>query len=453
MASLKSLRRVKTTFANEYLIETLADSSSATILVTLNHLNQRSTTVMRFFLVAVFVASCALHIGGKLRAEPPINSAVKVTITPGRTWTLGPENVVFDTTFSRARLSECELLDSGEFSLLIRPENKPINYSPWFAFKVSAGKPTNIVVRLRCEGGSVRYRPKISRDGERWVSLPAEAFHLSQRPEPAQAIVNLEVGPEPLWVAAQELVSREELEAWSQSLERLPFVTRAKIGESILGQPLYKLEIGDGGSNPGHLIVIGRQHPPEITGSLALMRFIEEIVGDSQLARSFRSEFKVLLIPLMNPDGVDHGHWRHNMGGVDLNRDWGTFAQPETRAARDQILAVKERGKAFLHLDFHSTHNDVFYTQPDGPEPADGFTKEWLAGIQRRFPDYKVNRSADRLVTLTTSQSWVHKTLGIPAITYELGDNTDRALLQQISAGAAQEMMTLLLSAKRAGDK
>jgi len=121
---------------------------------------------------------------------------------------------------------------------------------------------------------------------------------------------------------------------------------------------------------------------------------------------------------------------------------------------RDQILAVRERGKVFLHLDFHSTFNDVFYTQPDGgPESSDGFTKAWLAGIQRRFPDYKVNRSAEKLAQLTTSQSWVHKTLGIPAITYELGDNSDRALLQQISAGAAQEMMTLLLSAKRAGSK
>ena len=60
-----------------------------------------------------------------------------------------------------------------------------------------------------------------------------------------------------------------------------------------------------------------------------------------------------------------------------------------------------------------------------------------------------MNCSSSRLVQLTTSQSWAHKTLGIPAITYEIGDNTDRALLKQISAGAAQEMMTLLLNAKR----
>ena len=57
-------------------------------------------------------------------------------------------------------------------------------------------------------------------------------------------------------------------------------------------------------------------------------------------------------------------------------------------------------------------------------------------------------REESEPVRLTTSQSWVYKTLGIPAITYELGDNSDRTLLRQISAGVAQEVMTLLLATK-----
>jgi predicted deacylase len=176
------------------------------------------------------------------------------------------------------------------------------------------------------------------------------------------------------------------------------------------------------------------------------MQFVEEIVGDSELARKFRGQFGVLLVPLLNPDGVDHGHWRHNLAGVDLNRDWGIFNQPETRAVRDQILALKERSRLVLHLDFHSTFNDVFYTQPDEPAAGpDPFTKPWLEGLARRFPAYKVNRDPSEPARLVTSQGWAYKTLGIPAITYELGDNTDRALLRQVSAGAAQEMMGVLL--------
>jgi hypothetical protein len=399
------------------------------------------------FYLACILSICSANMRTTYGQEAQ-DPAIKVTMMPGRTWTFGTDKVTFDTQFPRARLSECELLDDGQYSLLIKPENKPINYSPWFAFKVSAAKRTTISARLRCEGGAVRYRPKISLDGVRWLELPTEAFHLAARPESNQGLLQLEIGPEPLWVAAQEFVSREELEGWSRNLELLPFVTRAEIGRSILGKALYKLEIGGGGENAGHVIVIGRQHPPETTGSMALMRFMEEIVGDSELARSFRQDFQVLLVPLLNPDGVDQGHWRHNMGGVDLNRDWGIFAQPETRAVRDQILALRDKGQIFLHLDFHSTYNDVFYTQPD-EGTTNPFTKLWIDGIQRRFPDYRVRRSAGEPVNLTTSQTWTNKTLGIPSITYEIGDNTDRALLQQISAGAAQEMMKLLLAAKR----
>jgi hypothetical protein len=404
-----------------------------------------SLRLRRIGLLATCLALGSVEL---LQGQALENPLIKATVTPGRTWTFGPDEVTFDTNFPRARLSACEQLKGGEFDLLIQPENKPINHSPWFAFKVSAAKSRKVVLLLRAEGGSIRYRPKISADGRHWVAVPAEAFQLSQRPQAGQALLALEVGPEPLWVAAQEMVSRADLEGWSQSLERLPFVTRSEIGRSIENRPLYKLDIGPEKPMRGHLVIIGRQHPPEVTGSMALMRFVEELVGDSELARSFRTQYGVLLVPLVNPDGVDRGHWRSNLGGVDLNRDWGIFAQPETRAVRDQILALKDRSRIVLHLDFHSTFNDVFYTQPDEPQVApDAFTKPWLEGLQRRFPAYKVNRSPSEPVRLTTSQSWAYKTLGIPAITYELGDNTDRALLRQISAGAAQEMMSLLLSA------
>ena len=78
------------------------------------------------------------------------------------------------------------------------------------------------------------------------------------------------------------------------------------------------------------MAIVGRQHPPEVTGSMALMEFVETIVGASDLAKEFRQSFRTIVIPLMNPDGVAAGNWRHNLNGVDLNRDWGPF-----RAARD----------------------------------------------------------------------------------------------------------------------
>ncbi len=361
-------------------------------------------------------------------------------------WSFEDHGTKFDAMFPRARLTECESLGKGEYGVVVRPENLPVNDSAWFAFKVSAEVESSITVRLRCQGGRVRYRPKISTVGTQWVLLPDDAY--TPGPDKNECTLRLEVGPRPLWVAAQELVSTQEMTAWAETLARLPFVSLRGFGSSVQGTRLFRLDIGDEKA-ARHVSIIGRQHPPETTGSLALMRFIEEVAGDSEVARAFRQEFHVLVIPLMNPDGVDAGHWRHNMGHVDLNRDWGRFVQPEAKAAGEQISALKNQGRLFLHLDFHSTMKDVFYTQPDDATASPAmFAARWLDGLQKRVPDYHVNREATRTPTLATSAYWAHHTFGIPGITYEIGDNTDRALLKRVAANAAQEMMALLLAQK-----
>jgi hypothetical protein len=91
----------------------------------------------------------------------------------------------------------------------------------------------------------------------------------------------------------------------------------------------------------------------------------------------------------------------------------------------------------------------VFYTQPDEePTSPAGFTKLWLEGLQKRVPDYHVNREKSPTPTPVTTAYWAHHTFGIPGITYEIGDNTDRAMLKRVAAAAAQEMMSLMLGVK-----
>ena len=63
----------------------------------------------------------------------------------------------------------------------------------------------------------------------------------------------------------------------------------------------------------------------------------------------------------MNPDGVDNGHWRHNANGVDLNRDWTGFNQPETSNIKNFLKKKTKEGYDFtLGVDFHSTWQDVY---------------------------------------------------------------------------------------------
>ncbi|MBI3882548.1 MAG: peptidase M14 [Verrucomicrobia bacterium] len=286
--------------------------------------------------------------------------------------------------------------------------------------------------------------PKLSHDGVKWTPLRSNAWSLAG----SNRVAQLEVGPQPLWVFAHEPVGLKPLGEWMDAKAKLPFAKEKTIGESIEKRPLRQLTFGET-TNANFVFLIGRQHPPEITGTVGLMSIVDTIVGDSALAKKFRRQFQTVVIPLVNPDGVEHGHWRSTLGGIDPNRDWEKFTQPEPRATSEAIatLAKAPGARTFLFVDFHSTGEDVFYTQKDDELtfPKD-FTTHWLGAIRTRFPDYKFKRDAGHNVNQPTSKHWAWTTLGCPGITYEFGYGTDRALIRKISSGAAEEMMKLLLA-------
>ncbi|HQV31978.1 MAG TPA: M14 family metallopeptidase, partial [Calditrichia bacterium] len=182
-------------------------------------------------------------------------------------------------------------------------------------------------------------------------------------------------------------------------------------------------------------------------GTYALLGFLRTICGESDLARQFRREFGVVAIPLMNPDGVAEGHWRHNTGGIDLNRDWLYFNQPETRVARDEFLKIKANPaqQLFMFLDFHSTQRDIFYTmKPELETVPPHFSEQWLAEIQRRLPDYQVRERASGTKS-PVSKSWFYLTFGVPSVTFEIGDDTPRESVDRLARVAAEVMMEQLL--------
>jgi cytosolic carboxypeptidase protein 6 len=328
----------------------------------------------------------------------------------------------------------------------VRPENSPINNSSWYAFKAWSSSPRSMDLMLTYEGGRHRYWPRIrvGSDG-RWEPLPPGAVRVDASANTATLL--LPVGPDTLWVAGQELFTSAAFRAWNDSLAALPHVGLTVFGSSPGGRPLEMLRITEDPDAPRHVFLIGRQHPPEVTGTLAMVPFVEELAGDSPLAREFRRSFQVHVVPLVNPDGVDLGFWRHNTGGVDLNRDWVGFRQPETRAVRDALLGVLDgpEDRVWFAADFHSTNRDVFYTLDRSLETRPpGFMDRWLDRIQDVLPRFIVEDVPSGLDS-PTSRNWFYREFGVPAVIYEVGDATDRALIREVAATAARALMELLL--------
>ena len=131
--------------------------------------------------------------------------------------------------------------------------------------------------------------------------------------------------------------------------------------------------------------------------------------------------------------------------GVDLNRDWLHFNQPEGRLVSDAFLDLKEKAPVLFGIDFHSTQEDVFYTlSRDLETDPPGFTDAWLDAIRTAFPDYHVNDEPFGLGS-PVSKNWFYETFNAPAVTYEVGDESDRALIRRLSTAAAEALMELLL--------
>ena len=412
------------------------------------HMHRTFPQIMEYRLVAFLLAIAVgfLWTG----CLPEANCADKIEPQAKKVYRFEQPGVSFSNGFSGARLNDCVQLESNRFRAVIRPENTPINNSAWYAFKVTSDQEQTITVQLTYENGTHRYRPKVSHDGARWKPLDPDAYETA--PKKKEVTLQLKVGPDPLWVAGQEMIGVRELNEWIDRLAKLPFAKKSILGPSVEGRPIYKLELTEA-AEPENVMIVGRQHPPEVTGSIGLMTFVETLTRDDELARKFRAAFRVIIVPLVNPDGVEHGHWRHNVNGVDLNRDWGPFVQPETRAVRDEILQLEATDmgrRLYLFIDFHSTHRDVFYTQRDDQEtfPKD-FASDWLTAVGKRASGHSIRRVGVS-GSKPTSQRWVYRTLGTAAITYELGDHTDREQIRRVATISAEEMMRLLLARQKA---
>lgn len=350
--------------------------------------------------------------------------------------------LLFSNNFPGGRLSGVIRVNDSLYECLIAPENTPINPSPWYAFKVWGKQGKEIVIRLRYLNQTKhRYMPKLSKDGLRWKETSGETLDKGR-----QFQFTLQVSPDTTWISAQELLTTRHVEAWVKSLS-VPLSVDT-MGFSRQKRPLKVYRMGNLRSE-NVMIILGRQHPPEVTGHLALAAFVETLAGGSGEARRFRKDFQVFFIPLANPDGVENGFWRHTAGGVDMNRDWADFNHPETRAIRDYFEKTLQPGQTvYFMIDFHSTYDDIYYTlAPDMKRNTDDLGKRWMEEIRAAIPDYAPRVKVLYLGPPTvTAYSYFYETYRSESLIYEIGDATPREFIKEKSAKSALALMRLLQS-------
>lgn len=352
----------------------------------------------------------------------------------------GMGNVTLTTNFSAGRMDECKIVAENEYLITLVPENTPINSSPWYAFKVQAKQATEITITMRVRGDKHRYPPKISRDGKIWQ---LQKYRLKGE----RLIMKILASPKSITIAAQEIINNQYYIDWAKKLTKTKSVVHSVLGKSTQGRPIYKIESRNKNTNEW-IVILGRQHPPEVTGALALLPFVETLLSSSELGKYYREKYNVLVIPNINPDGVHAGNWRNNANGLDLNRDWNDFSQVETKQINQYLEQLVAQGqKIKFAVDFHSTRHDVFYTMPVdyGVEEA-YFVRHWLGALDRQMPNFKVILKPGNNPNLGVSKQYFSDKFGVHAITYEMGDDTDRSEIKSIAFKSANLLMMTMLS-------
>jgi len=355
------------------------------------------------------------------------------------------DGVSADNLFNGARLNDFIQVDKDTFKVSILPENFPINKSPWYSFRIKSEKARKINLILDYTHANHRYIPKLSTDLITWTPIDTNTLIYL---DTSDVVFPVLLDTIPLFISGQELINSSDVYYWCDSLALKESVVGGNYGKSVKGRDLVYLDIYEETKEDKPMVVIlSRQHPPEISGFMAMQHFVHAILDTNVLAQAFRKKYRILVLPLLNPDGVDMGHWRHNAHGIDLNRDWGVYVQPEIKQSVDFIVREQKTNDndVVLGIDFHSTQEDIFYTYVDSlVSVVPKFKDFWIFGIDEAMPDYEPVDEPSGL-TQPYSKVWFYTQFEAEGVTYEIGDETPRDFIQRKAIISANEMMKLLM--------
>ena len=202
------------------------------------------------------------------------------------------------------------------------------------------------------------------------------------------------------------------------------------LGETVDGQEIDLLTIGEGMHKKHKIWAIARQHPGESMAEWWMEGFLERLLDQyDAVARALLDKAVFHIVPNMNPDGSRRGHLRTNAAGINLNREW----QEPSREKSPEVYWVRQRmektGVDFcldVHGDEAIPHNFIA-----GPEGVPSFSKRqakllknYKDALLQANPDFQLKHGypANRpgKANLKIGANWIAERFGCLSMTLEM---------------------------------
>jgi len=133
-----------------------------------------------------------------------------------------------------------------------------------------------------------------------------------------------------------------------------------EIGKSAEAKTIYSYQIGSGKTK---ILMWSQMHGNESTTTKALFDFLNFLHSEEELASALLNAFTFYAIPILNPDGAEK-YTRVNANEVDLNRDFQSLTQPESKVLR----SIYEKFKPDFCYNLHDQR--TIFAVGDTNKPA-----------------------------------------------------------------------------------
>ena len=144
---------------------------------------------------------------------------------------------------------------------------------------------------------------------------------------------------------------RRSIQPYLEPLNGLASIQSEMLGSFEIGGQSYHLPrftfCGPNSSEPIRIGLFAAIHGDEPAGTLACIRFLQELAKSPALAENFHLQ----VYPICNPTGFED-NTRHSRRDLDLNREfWKGSVEAEVRILEDELRMGRFSGIIQLHAD------------------------------------------------------------------------------------------------------
>ncbi|CAD8079114.1 unnamed protein product [Paramecium primaurelia] len=275
----------------------------------------------------------------------------------------------FDSNFICGNLAAVHQVDTFEYDLLLQEDINTTSYSQWFYFKVT--NPNEYKYRINIINLSKNYLQYQNGFGvyikldTNWEILKSQVLIKQSQYVKSNfcKTTSTKLYTLSFWINKSSKTFEIALGIPYTHLDLDRYLLKFQseiLTNTITGLPVRMVQFGSKRSDV--ILVIARQHPGETVSSHVCQGFLDALQNDKTL----QLFYNIIVIPMVNPDGVKWGNFRCDLSGKDLNRVW----QNPRSKYHQQIIQIKnliqkilDEGrdiKTFIDLHGHSRKLGTF---------------------------------------------------------------------------------------------